>query len=363
MAERRRRGRSYSGRGPVRRHERRRPLGRRAPHPRALPPPGGGRPVAAARPPEPPGDGPHAANGYEITPVNPSCDEVLGNPCVPTLAAAAARGPLEIVNIFRRPEDVPPVVDEAIALGAKVVWMQLGITEPESAAARAGRRPRGGGGPLHQDGALPLLRRAQRGRALDRGDRLAPDGRVPPVSEPTSSASTPARCTPASAWTRQTGSRAVPIHQTSAYVFEDTEHAADLFDLNRFGNIYTRIMNPTTAVFEERMASLEGGRRGARHRERAGRPDGRDHDAARGRATTSSPRGTSTAAATTSSRSRCAGSASRPPSSTRPTRPPGARPSRRARACSTARRSATRASTCSTSPPSPRWPARPACRC
>ena len=56
-----------------------------------------------------------------------------------------------------------------------------------------------------------------------------------------------------------TGSRAVPIHQTAAYVFEDADHAADLFDLNRFGNIYTRIMNPTTAVFEERMASLEGG--------------------------------------------------------------------------------------------------------
>jgi O-acetylhomoserine (thiol)-lyase len=56
-----------------------------------------------------------------------------------------------------------------------------------------------------------------------------------------------------------TGSRAVPIHQTSAFVFEDATHAADLFDLNRFGNIYTRIMNPTTAVLEERVASLEGG--------------------------------------------------------------------------------------------------------
>ena len=56
-----------------------------------------------------------------------------------------------------------------------------------------------------------------------------------------------------------TGSRAVPIHQTVAYVFEDADQAADLFDLNRFGNIYTRLMNPTTAVFEERMASLEGG--------------------------------------------------------------------------------------------------------
>jgi O-acetylhomoserine (thiol)-lyase len=56
-----------------------------------------------------------------------------------------------------------------------------------------------------------------------------------------------------------TGARAVPIYQTAAYVFEDAQTAADLFDLNRFGNIYTRIMNPTTAVFEERMASLEGG--------------------------------------------------------------------------------------------------------
>ena len=56
-----------------------------------------------------------------------------------------------------------------------------------------------------------------------------------------------------------TGARAVPIYQTTSYVFEDTEHAANLFNLQRFGNIYTRIMNPTTAVFEERMASLERG--------------------------------------------------------------------------------------------------------
>jgi len=53
--------------------------------------------------------------------------------------------------------------------------------------------------------------------------------------------------------------RAVPIYQTTSYVFENTEHAAALFNLQTFGNIYTRIMNPTTAIFEERMASLEGG--------------------------------------------------------------------------------------------------------
>mgnify|MGYP000969854346 CR=1 FL=1 len=56
-----------------------------------------------------------------------------------------------------------------------------------------------------------------------------------------------------------TGSRAVPIYQTTSYVFDNTEHAADLFALRQPGNIYTRIMNPTTDVFEQRMAALEGG--------------------------------------------------------------------------------------------------------
>ncbi len=56
-----------------------------------------------------------------------------------------------------------------------------------------------------------------------------------------------------------TGSRAVPIYQTTSYVFNDAEHAADLFALKEFGNIYTRIMNPTTDVFEKRIAALEGG--------------------------------------------------------------------------------------------------------
>ena len=57
----------------------------------------------------------------------------------------------------------------------------------------------------------------------------------------------------------QTHSRAVPIYQTTSYTFEDTTHAADLFGLRRFGNIYTRIMNPTTDVLEQRVAQLEGG--------------------------------------------------------------------------------------------------------
>ena len=56
-----------------------------------------------------------------------------------------------------------------------------------------------------------------------------------------------------------TGARAVPIYQTTSYTFRDTAHAAALFGLEELGNIYTRIMNPTQAVFEERVAALEGG--------------------------------------------------------------------------------------------------------
>src|SRR3954467_11928390 len=56
-----------------------------------------------------------------------------------------------------------------------------------------------------------------------------------------------------------TGSRAVPVYQTTSYVFRDTEHAASLFNMERAGHVYSRISNPTVAVFEERMAALEGG--------------------------------------------------------------------------------------------------------
>src|SRR5438105_15556097 len=56
-----------------------------------------------------------------------------------------------------------------------------------------------------------------------------------------------------------TGARAVPSYQTTSFVFKSTEHAANLFALKEFGNIYTRIMNPTTDVFEQRIAAIEGG--------------------------------------------------------------------------------------------------------
>ena len=72
--------------------------------------------------------------GYNVIPVNPGQVEVLGRTCYPDLLAVPE--PVEIVDIFRRSEEVGPVVDQAIAIGAKVVWMQQGIVN-EAAAAKA----------------------------------------------------------------------------------------------------------------------------------------------------------------------------------------------------------------------------------
>lgn len=73
-------------------------------------------------------------HGYRIIPVNPTATEILGEKAYPGLATVPGR--IDVVQIFRKPEDVPPVVEEAIRAGAKVVWMQEGIVN-EEAAARA----------------------------------------------------------------------------------------------------------------------------------------------------------------------------------------------------------------------------------
>ncbi len=76
------------------------------------------------------------AAGYRIIPVNPHLDEALGERAYPDLSSIPE--PVDMVVIFRRSEDVPPVVEEAIRIGAKVIWMQLGIVNQQAAeAARA----------------------------------------------------------------------------------------------------------------------------------------------------------------------------------------------------------------------------------
>lgn len=77
-------------------------------------------------------------HGYRIIPVNPGCRQILGEPCYPSLKDIPF--PVEVVDIFRKVEAIPAIVDEAIAAGAKAVWMQLDLEEPASArkARKAG---------------------------------------------------------------------------------------------------------------------------------------------------------------------------------------------------------------------------------
>lgn len=76
------------------------------------------------------------ARGYEVVPVNPTCDEILGRVCYPDLRSVPASAGVEVVDIFRRSELAGGHVDEAIAVGARAVWMQLGVIDP-AAAERA----------------------------------------------------------------------------------------------------------------------------------------------------------------------------------------------------------------------------------
>lgn len=74
------------------------------------------------------------AAGYRIIPINPNATEVLGEKAYATLQEAAQHETIDLVDCFRNSEDIPPIVDEAIAIGAKAVWMQLGVSNPDAAA-------------------------------------------------------------------------------------------------------------------------------------------------------------------------------------------------------------------------------------
>ena len=75
------------------------------------------------------------AAGYRIIPVNPNATEVLGEKAYATLKEAAKHEKIDLVNCFRNSEDIPPIVEDAIAIGAKAVWMQLGVSNAAAAAS------------------------------------------------------------------------------------------------------------------------------------------------------------------------------------------------------------------------------------
>lgn len=70
-------------------------------------------------------------HGYKIIPVNPGQKEILGEKCYPSLLDIPEK--VDVVDIFRKPEDVPPIVEDAIKIGAKVIWMQIGVINEEAA--------------------------------------------------------------------------------------------------------------------------------------------------------------------------------------------------------------------------------------
>jgi len=206
--------------------------------------------------------------GYRVIPVNPGLagSELLGEKVYARVGDIPE--PIDMVEIFRNAREVPPIVEEAIAIGAKVVWMQLGIQHDEAArrAEAAGlevimnRCPKIEfgrlGGELSWSGVNSGLIRNQPARAPN--DRAARE-RPLPAQNPSYGFETRAIHAGA-APDPTTGARSTPIYQTTAYVFDDVDHAASLFNLHNFGYIYSRLTNPTVAVLEERVASLEGGR-------------------------------------------------------------------------------------------------------
>ena len=80
------------------------------------------------------------SRGYRIIPINPNAQQVLGEKSYPSLKEAAQHERIDLVNCFRNSEDIPPIVDEALSIGARAVWLQLGIRDDESVhkAAQAG---------------------------------------------------------------------------------------------------------------------------------------------------------------------------------------------------------------------------------
>jgi O-acetylhomoserine (thiol)-lyase len=206
--------------------------------------------------------------GYRVIPVNPSAagQELQGEHVYASLRDIPE--PIDMVDIFRPSDVVPPIVEDAIAIGAKVVWMQLGIRN-DDAAARA-----------EAAGIEVIMNRCPKIEFGRLGGELSWSGvnsgiirnraPEPPIARKAKRRTEPSANVSYGFETRAihagaspdptTGARITPIFQTTAYVFDDVDHAASLFNLHNFGYIYARLTNPTVAVLEERVASLEGGR-------------------------------------------------------------------------------------------------------
>ena len=214
--------------------------------------------------------------GFRVIPVNPRALDapILGERVYPDLESVPV--PVDVVDVFRRPEETPG--DRPVRRGDRGQGPVAPARDPQRRGGDDRRRRRADGhrGPLHEDRVRPARRRA----GLERDqhpDHLEPPPAARSDDRPSSGGTRrPARAPPppideaygfatraVHAGARPdpvTGSRNVPIHQTTSYVFDDVDHAAALFNLQTFGYIYSRLTNPTVAALEERVAALEGGR-------------------------------------------------------------------------------------------------------
>ena len=208
--------------------------------------------------------------GYRVIPVNPGVagQQLLGETVYADLKSIPEQ--VDMVDVFRAADAVPGIVDEAIGIGAKVVWLQLGIRH-DAAAAKAeaagievvmNRCPkieygRLGGelGWYGVNSGIISSRSKEPPRQAPRKDRGEQAGQPPKTfGFETKAVHAGAQPDPV------TGARATPIYQTTSYAFQDVDQAASLFNLHSFGYIYSRLNNPTVSVLEERIATLEGGR-------------------------------------------------------------------------------------------------------
>src|SRR3954454_22584699 len=210
--------------------------------------------------------------GYRVVPVNPGIagQQLLGE----TVYASLRDIPpdlaeqIDMIDMFRPSAEAPKVVEDAIAIGAPILWMQLGIRNDSAAetAEKAGievvmnRCPKIEfgrlGGELSWSGVNSGIIRNRPPEPP-----IARHGKERPVPSHNMTYGFETRAIHAGAAPDPvTGARSTPIYQTTSYVFDDVDHAASLFNLHNFGYIYSRLTNPTVAVLEERIASLEGGR-------------------------------------------------------------------------------------------------------
>ena len=215
--------------------------------------------------------------GYRVIPINPGIagQELLGERVYASLRdiPGTLAEQIDMVDVFRPSAEAAQVVDDAVAIGAPVVWMQLGVRNDE-AAARAeaagievvmNRCPKIEFGRLGGELSWSGVNSGIIQNRAPQAPKRRPVRDTAPGARPSHNQSYGFETLAVHAGAAPdptTGARSTPIYQTTSYVFEDVDHAASLFNLHNFGYIYSRLTNPTVSVLEERIASLEGGRAG-----------------------------------------------------------------------------------------------------